>query len=144
MQSVLSLRLGQALVAAVLLLTAAAPAAAFDLFAQHKVTVQFATQEGKPLGDAEVRVFAPGHPDHPALTGRADSRGRFEFAADEDGFWSAEARTGQEVVRVMVRVGGGRQPKPISPYWVFAALGVLLVLAAGFRILRARTLRPRR
>jgi hypothetical protein len=146
MHSVSFMRLGQALVAAVMLLFATASVAgAFDLFAQHEVTVQFATQAGKPLADAEVRVFAPGDPRHPALTGHTDSSGRFEFPADADGFWSAEARTGKEVVRVMVRVGGGQQQqKPISPYWVFAALGVLLVLAVAFRILRARTRRPRK
>jgi nickel transport protein len=70
------------------------PAAGFDLFAQHQVTVQFATQNGKPLANAEVRVFAPGQPNRPALTGHTDSEGKFEFGADRDGFWSAEARSG--------------------------------------------------
>ena len=73
---------------------AATPAAAFDLFARHQVTVQFATQDGKPMANAEVRVFAPGEPNRPALTGRTDSAGKFEFPADKDGFWSAEARSG--------------------------------------------------
>jgi hypothetical protein len=107
--------------------------------------VQFATQDGKPLANAEVRVFAPGHPDHPVLTGRTDARGKFEFPANEDGFWSAEARTGQEVARVMVRVGGEKErQKPLSPYWVLGALGLMLVVAVAFRMLRARTPRPRK
>jgi hypothetical protein len=145
MQSVLSLPFGQALLAALVLLSVATPpAAAFDLFARHEVTVHFATQDGKPMADAPVRVFAPGDPTHPALTGRTDKNGGFEFPADQDGFWSAEARTKAEVARVMVRVGAERQSKPISPYWVFAGLGLMLVLAVAFRILRSRARRPRR
>ena len=122
--------------------------AAFDLFARHQVTVQFATADGKPMADTEVRVFAPGEPNRPALTGRTDHDGKFEFGADRDGFWSAEAhQPGGEVARVMVKVGGqgGQvgQQEPVSPYWVLGGLGALLVLAFSFRILRARTRRPR-
>jgi len=118
----------------------ASPAAALDLFARHQVDVQFATQDGKPMADAEVRVFAPGHPDKPALTGKTDSNGKFNFPANEDGFWSAEARSGSEIARVMVKVGAPAAPQaePLSPYWLFGALLVLLVLAISFRVLRAR------
>lgn len=138
----------QAAVAALLLAliaAAIAPAAAFDLFARHQVTVQFATQDGKPLANAEVRVFAPGEPNRPALTGRTDSEGKFEFGVDRDGFWSAEARSGDEIGRVMIRVGSNEPQKeePLSPYWLVGGLFLLLVLAFTFRILRARTRRPR-
>jgi hypothetical protein len=129
-----------ALVAALLL--ASTPAiAAFDLFAQHEVTVQFATQEGKPLADTAVQVFAPGGAARPDLAGHTDRNGRFEFPTDQDGFWIAQAQSGKEVVRVMVRVGGGAGQKPeqpLSPYWAFGGLLVLLVLAVAFRIMRAR------
>jgi nickel transport protein len=122
------------------------PAAAFDLFARHQVSVQFATQDGKPMANAEVRVFAPGEPNRPALTGRTDSEGKFEFGADKDGFWSAEARSGDEVARVMVRVGGQQQQnaEPLSPYWLLGGLFLLLVLAFGYRVARARARRPKR
>ena len=138
----------QAAIAALLLAliaTAIAPATAFDLFARHQVTVQFATQDGKPLANAEVRVFAPGEPNRPALTGRTDSEGKFEFGADRDGFWSAEARSGDEIGRVMIRVGANEPQKnePLSPYWLVGGLFLLLVLAFTFRILRARARRPR-
>lgn len=138
----------QAAVAALLLALIApaiAPAAAFDLFARHQVTVQFATQDGKPLANAEVRVFAPGEPNRPALTGRTDSQGKFEFGADRDGFWSAEARSGDEIGRVMIRVGSNEPQKeePLSPYWLVGGLFLLLILAFTFRILRARNRRPR-
>jgi hypothetical protein len=124
-----------------LLLASGSPArAAFDLFARHEVTVQFATQEGKPLADTSVQVFAPGGAARPDLAGHTDSNGRFQFPANEDGFWIAQAHSGKEVVRVMVRVGGAAQKpeKPLSPYWAFGALLVLLVLAVGVRIMRAR------
>jgi Domain of unknown function (DUF4198) len=138
----------QAAVAALLLAliaAAIAPAAAFDLFARHQVTVQFATQDGKPLANAEVRVFAPGEPNRPALTGRTDSEGKFEFGADRDGFWSAEARSGDEISRVMIRVGSNepQREEPLSPYWLVGGLFLLLILAFTFRILRARNRRPR-
>jgi hypothetical protein len=133
---------------AIAFLLAASPAiAAFDLFAQHEVTVQFATPEGKPLADTPVQVFAPGGAPRPDLAGDTDGNGRFEFPADEDGFWIAQAHSGKEVVRVLVRVGGSGQPpeRPLSPYWVFGALFLLLILAFAFRILRARLRRrPRK
>jgi hypothetical protein len=143
MQSVLSSRLRQAAVAAALLvLSCAVPVAAQSLFARRQVTVEFAAADGKPLADAEVRVFAPGEPNRPALTGRTDKGGKFEFPADRDGFWSAEARTGDEIGRVMVRVGGKEaEQEPLSPLWVIGGLLLLLILAFSYRILRARSRR---
>ncbi len=139
---VLSRPLGQAILAALLLALAAAPAAALDLFARHQVDVQFATADGKPMADAEVRVFAPGEPNKPALTGRTDSAGKFAFPADRDGFWSAEARAGGEVARVMVKVGGGApQQEPLSPFWLIGGLLLLLILAFAYRAARIRARR---
>lgn len=147
MQSVFFARYRQAaaFAAALIVLSVAMPAAAIDLFARHRVTVQFATGEGKPMADAEVRVFAPGQPGRPALTGRTDSTGKFEFPANEDGMWSAEAHAGGEIARVMVRVGNGAgsssDKEPLSPFWLLAGLLLLLVLAFAFRALRARNRR---
>ena len=120
------------------------PAAAQSLFARHEVTVQFATSDGKPIADAEVRVFAPGQPGRPALTGRTDSTGKFEFSADIDGLWSAEAQAAGEIARVTVRVGGKAESEPLSPFWLISGLLLLLVLAFGYRVLRARSTRPNR
>jgi hypothetical protein len=121
-----------------------APSAAFDLFATHEVTVQFATQEGKPLANAEVQVFAPGAPKTPAVTGRTNAEGKFVFDADQDGFWSAEAKGADQVARLMIRVGGESQTSQsrISPFLVIGALAVLLALAIWYRLLRARNRRP--
>ena len=143
MQSVRSLRLRQAALAAVLLaIVVPGPVLAFDLFARHQVTVQFATSDGKAMANAEVRVFAPGEPNRPALTGRTDSDGKFEFGADRDGLWSAEARDGSEVARATVRVGGQQQQtEPLSPYWLLGGLLLLLVIAVASRIPRARARR---
>jgi len=141
MQSVLLSRLSQAgLAAALLALLWAMPAAALDLFARHTVTVQFATADGKPMADAEVRVFAPGRPSHPTLTGRTDSAGKFEFSANTDGLWSAEAHGASEIARVTIRVGGEEEEsEPLSPYWVVGGLLLLLILAFGYRVARARS-----
>ncbi len=132
---------------AVLILTTAlvpAPSVAFDLFATHEVTVQFATQDGKPLANAEVQVFPPGDARTPAITGRTDAQGKFVFDADQDGFWSAEAKGADQVARVMIRVGGESQTSQsrISPFLVIGALAVLLALAIWYRLLRARSRRP--
>jgi hypothetical protein len=126
------------------LVLAPAPSAAFDLFATHEVTVQFATQDGKPLANAEVQVFAPGAPKTPAVTGRTNAEGKFVFDADQDGFWSAEAKGADQVARVMIRVGGEAQQSQsrISPFLVIGALAILLALAIWYRLLRARNRRP--
>jgi hypothetical protein len=144
MQSVLSSSFRQAAIGAMLALGVwSAPAAAIDLFGRHQVSVEFSTADGKPLADAEVRVFAPGRPGTPVLTGRTDKDGKFEFSANEDGLWSAEARTGDEIGRVTVRVGGsGQKEEPLSPAWVIGGLFLLLVLAFAYRLLRARSRRP--
>jgi hypothetical protein len=142
MQSVLSSRLRQAgLAAAFLALPGSWPAAAQSLFARQ-VTVQFAASDGKPIADAEVRVFAPGKPSQPALTGRTDNSGKFEFPAETDGLWSAEARSGSEIARVTVRVGGVKEKEPLSPAWLIGGLLLLLILAFAFRMARARSRCP--
>jgi hypothetical protein len=143
MQSVLSSRLRQAARAAALLAALwSMPAAALDPFARHTVTVQFATADGKPIADAEVRVFAPGQAGRPELTGRTDSTGKFEFSANTDGLWTAEAHAGSEIARVTVRVGGNEEEsEPLSPFWVVGGLLLLLVLAFAFRVARARSRR---
>jgi Domain of unknown function (DUF4198) len=120
------------------------PACAFDLFATHEVTAQFATADGKPLANAEVQVFAPGDLRTPVQTGHTDSQGKFVFDADSDGMWTAEARTPDQVARVMIRVGAGgqQQQSRVSPFVVIGGLIVLLALAWWYRILRMRA-RPR-
>ena len=148
MQIVSSLPLRQATaaaLAAICLWLVPAPGLAQGLFARHEVTVQFATGDGAPIADAEVRVFAPGESGQPAVTGRTDKNGKFEFPADRDGFWRAEALYGGKIVHVMVRVGGangaGQGTEPLSPYWALGGLLLLLVLAFGYRVARARLIR---
>jgi hypothetical protein len=121
------------------------PAGAFDLFATHEVTVQFASADGKAMGNADVEVFAPGDPTHPVKTGKTGKDGKFEFATDRDGLWTAEARVAGEVARATIRVGGSDsdQNNGPSPYLVVGALGVLLIMAVGSRFLRARARRRR-
>ncbi len=142
MQRAFFARLGQAArAAAVLMALWSVPAAALDLFAQHTITVQFATSDGKAMADAEVSVFAPGQPGRPALTGHTDSAGKFEFAADIDGLWTAEARSASEIARVTIRVGDRERSEPLSPFWVVGGLVLLLILALGYRVARARSRR---
>ena len=135
----------QALLAAVLLLASAMtmPAAASDLFGEHTVDVQFATQDGKPLSDAEVRVFAPGAPGRVVVSGRTDKDGKFTFETDRDGLWTAEARNGTEIARATIRVGtlGEQKNDGVlqSPYLILGLLVVLLVVAVWYRYLRARS-----
>lgn len=133
-------------VALLALLVCNSPAVAFDLFATHEVTVQFATQDGKPMADVEVNVFAPGDLAHPVKTGRTDKDGKFTFGTDRDGLWTAEARNGTEVARATVKVGdgSGTEEGERSPYLIIGLLGVLLVIAVWFRFLRARSRTTRR
>jgi hypothetical protein len=136
-----------ALVAAsiVLLTLAAPPAEALDLLATHEVTAQFATADGKPMVGAEVRVFAPGASQMPVATGRTDAAGKFVFGADRDGMWSAEARTSDQIARIMIRVGGGSSAKSGgNPFLVIGALAVLLVAAFWYRLRRMRPPAPKR
>lgn len=128
---------------AALLLLCGSPAAAFDLFATHEVTVQFATADGKAMADAAVKVFAPGDMTHAVKTGKTDKDGKFAFGTDRDGMWVAEARINGEVARASIRVGGGANEPParVSPFLLIGGLGVLLVIAVWYRFLRARTRR---
>jgi hypothetical protein len=129
---------------ALLCFVAGWPSGAFDLFTRHEVTVQFATPDGKPMANAEVRVFAPGDPNRTALTGRTDATGKFVFDADRDGLWSAEAGSTDYVARVMIRVGGEAQPQNwLSPLVLVGFLAVLLAIAVWYRLLRARTRGPK-
>jgi len=132
------------LLAAPAWMLAESPACAFDLFETHEVTAQFATADGKPMANAEVRVFAPGEPQTSVETGRTDVDGKFVFSADRDGLWTAEARTKSEVARVMIRVGGPGQPQQqsrIPPVVVLGALIALLALAWWYWGLRRRNQR---
>ena len=123
---------------------AAAPSGGIDLFTRHEVTVQFATPDGKPMANAEVRVFAPGNPGRTALTGRTDAAGKFVFDADRDGLWSAEAGSTDYVARVMIRVGGEPQSQNwLSPFLLVGFLAVLLAIAVWYRLLRARARGPK-
>jgi nickel transport protein len=91
------------------------------------------------MASAEVRAFAPGNPNTPAVTGRTDAEGKFVFTADRDGFWSAEARSPDYVARIMIRVGGEQQSQNwLSPLIVVGFLIVMLALAIWYRLLRAR------
>jgi hypothetical protein len=129
---------------AVLCLLAGSPSGAFDLFARHEVTVQFATPDGQPMAGAGVRVFAPGDPGRIALTGRTDAVGKFVFDADRDGLWSAEAGNADYVARVMIRVGGETQSQNwLAPFLLVGFLMVLLAIAVRYRLLRARTRGPK-
>ncbi len=138
-------RLAIVVLAASACVLAESPARAFDLFATHEVTAQFAAADGKPMANAEVRVFSPDNPQTPAETGRTDSDGKFVFPADRDGLWSAEARTSSEVARVMIRVGGPgqqqQQQSRIPPVVVIGGFIGLLALAVWYRALRRRNQR---
>ena len=116
------------------------PAGAFDLFATHEVTVQFATSGGQPMGDADVEVFAPGDLTHPVQTGKTDKDGKFEFGADRNGLWTAQAKGPDEVARATIRVGGDEQQQR-HPWRIIVIGGllVLLVIAVWYRFLRARS-----
>jgi hypothetical protein len=132
--------------AAAVMLLCEARASALDLFASHRVEVQFATSDGKPLADAEVRVYAPGDLQHVVRTGRTDAEGRFEFPADRDGLWSAEARTATEVARASIRVGGGKgeagkTDDKTASYILVGALVVLLGVGIALRRLGRRARR---
>jgi hypothetical protein len=120
------------------------PATALDLFATHEVTVQFAAADGKPMADAEVKVYAPGDTTHVVKTGKTDKDGKFTFGADRDGFWTAEARISGDVARASIKVGGSANEERggLSPFLVIGVLVVLLAIAVWYRFLRARARRP--
>ena len=125
-------------------LLTASPAGALDLFATHEVTAQFATPDGKPMANAEVRAFSPTDPNKPAVIGRTDAQGKFIFAANQDGFWSVEARNLDYVARVMIRVGTEQQSQSwLSSAFVLGFLAIMLALAIWYRLLRARAQRPK-
>lgn len=121
------------------------PTAAQSLFGGKQVEVTLAGRDGKPMANAEVRVFAPGDLTHPVKSGKTDGDGKFYFDADRDGFWTAEANQGGEVARVSIKVSGlegGNERVP--PWLLIGGLLMLLAIAIGYRMLRARSRRPPR
>ena len=79
------------------------------------------------------------------MTGRTDSSGKYTFTADQDGFWSAEAKRGDEIARVSIKVGGKESTAArISPYLLLGLLVMMLGIVVWYRVLRARRYRPRR
>ena len=77
----------------------------------------------------------------PVETGHTDAQGKFVFDADRDGMWSAEARTANEVARVMIRVGAGspqQQQTRLPPMVVIGAIILLGVMGWWFLLLRSR------
>ena len=122
-------------------LLAESPAFGFNPFATHEVTAQFATSAGEPLANAAVRVFAPGDLKTPVETGHTDAQGKFVFDADSDGMWTAEASTGTEVARLMIRVGAGspqQQQTRLPPMVVIGAIILLGVMGWWFLLLGSR------
>ena len=96
------------------------------------------------MANAEVRAFSPADPNKPAVTGHTDAEGKFVFAADQDGFWSAEARSSDYVARVMIRVGNEQQSQSWrSPVFIIGFLAIMLALAIWYRLLRARAQQPK-
>lgn len=47
---------------------------------------------GEPMSDAQVTIYAPDDPANPWLTGKADEAGRFAFAPDQPGRWDVQFR----------------------------------------------------
>lgn len=94
------------------------------------------------MGNAEVKVFAPGDLTTPVQTGRADPIGKFEYQPSREGLWVARARSEGEVMQITTRVGGaGQQPQQqrrISPLLTTVGLVGLLALAGWYRLLRIR------
>jgi len=117
------------------------PAAAFDFFARHEVTAQFATPDGKPMDGAEVRVFGPDDASKVVETGRTDANGKFSFFADRDGFWSAEVHSGDQVARVMIKVDRPSANQSVMPALVLGGIAVLVTIAVVHLFLRARRAR---
>ena len=115
------------------------PAAALDLFARHQVSVEFATADGKPLADAEVRVFAPGKPNVPVLTGRTDKAGKFAVPGRRGRVLD---RRGARRERDRPRHGAGRRAGParelISPEWLIGGLLLGLCVALAVRVVLIR------
>jgi hypothetical protein len=115
------------------------PCRAFSLLTRREVSVHFATARGVPMANAAVRVFAPGDAKAPVATGRTDAEGNFTFYADKNGFWSAEAASGGDIARVMIRVAAGEPERGLlAPRFLLGGVIVLLVIALAYRVLHRR------
>jgi nickel transport protein len=74
--------------------------------------LEFTTQysSGVPLQQANVRVFAPGHPDKPWFEGKTDANGKFSFKPDQKipGEWEVRIGHGDhgDILEVPVTKNG--------------------------------------
>lgn len=107
------------------------------------VEVQAQYDNGEPMAEAQVAVFAPGQPEQPWRTGVTDTAGRFRFSPDGDqpGPWEVQVRQaghggviaiplgGEEVAPAPPPVGGtGYSPAQIG---LMVALGLWGCLGTG-------------
>jgi nickel transport protein len=114
------------------------------------IAVQATYDNGQPLRDAQVQVYAPGEPETPWLKGKTDHKGHFSFVPDasQPGAWEVTVRQAGHGGTTIVTVGKTApgtaalgQSAELSPvqYWlsvgaiVWGLIGTALFFARGKR-----------
>ncbi|MGF1604503.1 MAG: carboxypeptidase regulatory-like domain-containing protein [Thermosynechococcaceae cyanobacterium] len=98
------------------------------------VEIEAAFDTGEPMANAQVTIYAPDGSTQPWLTGKADSKGHFEFTppADQVGTWQVKVRQAGHGKILNIPVGAENtaditvSSEPVSPM-LRSLLGVVVI-----------------
>ncbi|MDY6796644.1 MAG: carboxypeptidase regulatory-like domain-containing protein [Actinomycetota bacterium] len=108
----------------------------------HGVAISYTTSEGieiaacydngEPMSEAQVTVYAPGEPSDPWLTGTCDEEGKFFFVPDTElpGTWEVKVRQAGhgDIISIEVEEGAVESGGSTGFTWLQKAIMSLAVL----------------
>lgn len=100
----------------------------------NNVTLEALYDDGEPMAEAQVVVYAPSDPETAYLRGVADAEGRYTFEVDTAiaGSWDVTVRTAGhgDIVRITVTDGGEIRPMDAAGFAIPRQLLAVVVIAA--------------
>jgi nickel transport protein len=96
------------------------------------LTIQAKYDDGKPIAEAAVVIYAPRNPDTPWLKGKTDREGKFTFTPDnsQEGTWQVKVRQVGHGDTINIPVGKSIVAAQISTNSDYTPLQKLLMTAA--------------
>lgn len=102
------------IIVCILILTITSPSQVFahglKITHEEKKSIEITARfdNGEPMSEAQVAIFAPGNPSAPWATGQCDKEGRYVFTPDSSkpGTWDIQVRQAGHGEMIHINVGG--------------------------------------